>query len=407
MPAHKPMGSLSEGPGRKGWCTSCGAWWKYVFIYPEVPESGNPAYRFYVNPTDPLCEDCIRRWYESGTLVQRFTEPLPGLPAETFRGLFKAARVLLLEKITDENRIIPTLMAAYEMDCGTANPWVIPEHHHWLDARERVILTGLERPPRTKNLRVVNVVDNIIILEWEPVFAELVWDLIFSGMVWDGTTSRLVSRSWKEDGSEPLASRWKSRPPGWRSMTDQARSHRPGVLIRLYPDKEGERDAKPQKVASRYQEVLAAERLRIGRPHNTLMECELTSTCLCWLVAPGNRRGGSKLCFPSPKFVEAVSEGVLREYEDHLVMRRAGQETDPENLIPACVGFLLRASCRIKGRKEVEQLLDEHVYPEKSWKAFNKGNYNQKRKKSTAFWNTTIKKTVHPKIERLLNSRTF
>jgi hypothetical protein len=42
-------------------------------------------------------------------------------------------------------------------------------------------------------------------------------------------------------------------------------------------------------------------------------------------------------------------------------MRRPGRDMDAENLIPACVGFFLKASCRTEGRKVVEQLVDEHV----------------------------------------------
>jgi hypothetical protein len=371
-----------------------------VFTFPEVPESGAPAYRFYVDPTYPLCEDCIRRWYESGTLVQRFTEPLPGPPAETFRGLFKAARVLLRSQVTDEMQIIPTLMAAHEIDRGTANPWVIPEHHHWLDARERVILENLDRPPRTNNLRVAKVVDDVLILEWEPVVAQLVWEPIFSGLVWKGTSQRLESRSWKKDGSEPLTRRWKSGPPWSESLTEQARPGRAGILIRVYPHKVR---IQAEEVASRYTEVLSAERLPFGRLPDTLMELELTGSCLCFLVASGKRRPGSRVSFPSPRFVETVSEGVLTEHEDALVMRHAGTDMEPDNLIPACVGFLLRATCRMEGRKEVERLLDEHVFCEIPWKTLDSGDYRQRRSKKQQFWDT-IRDTVHPKIQRLLNN---
>jgi len=76
---------------------------------------------------------------------------------------------------------------------------------------------------------------------------------------------------------------------------------------------------------------------------------------------------------------------------------------EPDNLIPACVGFFLKASSRMEGRKEVERLLDEHVFCEIPWKALDSGDYLKRRSKQQQFWDT-IKQTVHPKIERLLNN---
>jgi hypothetical protein len=97
----------------------------------------------------------------------------------------------------------------------------------------------------------------------------------------------------------------------------------------------------------------------------------------------------------------------MQEYEDHLVMRQAGREMDPDNLIPASVGFFLKASGRMEGRKEVERLVDEHVLlREIPWKALNSGDYPQIRSKKQQFWDT-IMDTIHPKIERLLNNHTF
>jgi hypothetical protein len=388
------MASLSKRQYKRGWCTSCGAWWKDVFTFPEGPERGDPAHRRYIDPTYPLCEDCIRRWYEGGILVQRFTESVAGPLAETSHELFRAARVLLRERVTDEDQIIPTLMVAHAIDRDAT------KERHWAATKKEIIRGNLKRPPQARNLSVAEVVDGILILRWEPIVAQLVWEPIFSGLVWEGTAQQLESRSWKKDGSEPLTRRWKSGPPWSQSLTDQARPDGAGILIRVYPYKE---KIEAQEVASRYQEVLVAERLPFGRPRNALVEHELTGACLCLLVASGKSRPGSSVSFPSPRLVKTVSEGVLTEYEDHLVMRQRGYDMAPDNLIPACVGFLLKATWRIKGRKEVERLLDEHVLLcEIPWKALNSGDYRQKRSKKQQFWDT-IKHTVHPKIERLLN----
>jgi len=186
--------------------------------------------------------------------------PVP--PAQRFDELFKAARTLRNEKVADVDQIIFTLGAAYQVDLGMA---------HWKAAKEAVIRKNLaevpSRLPGSRKLRVVRAVDGILLLEGETVFAELVRDLIFSGLVWDGaSSSQLVSQSWKEDGSEPLASRWKSRPPSWQSMEGQARSDRTGVLIRVYPYKQS---LEPGEVASRYREVLETR----GLPHGGVSRC--------------------------------------------------------------------------------------------------------------------------------------
>jgi len=212
-----------------------------------------------------LCEECIRRWNAGDYLHLLFSpafnvSPVP--PAQRFDELFKAARTLRNEKVADVDQIIFTLGAAYQVDLGMA---------HWKAAKEAVIRKNLaevpSRLPGSRKLRVVRAVDGILLLEGETVFAELVRDLIFSGLVWDGaSSSQLVSQSWKEDGSEPLASRWKSRPPSWQSMEGQARSDRTGVLIRVYPYKQS---LEPGEVASRYREVLETR----GLPHGGVSRC--------------------------------------------------------------------------------------------------------------------------------------
>jgi len=281
-------------------------------------------------------------------------KPSPSPPAEGFAELIKAARVLLREHVTGEDQIILTLAAAYQIDRGMG---------HWTAAKETVIRRGLkhvpQRFPGSREVRVVKVVSEILLLEWEPIAAELVWDLIFSGMVWEGASSQLVSRSWKEDGSEPLASRWKSRPPGWRSMTDQARSDRAGVLIRVYPHK---RAIQPKEVAARYQDVLKATELPFGGPRAALVEYEFWNGCLYLLVAAGEQQSRGEISFPSASFVEIFSHGVLQEFRDRLAARKAGPKMNAEKLIPACVAFFLRASGRMDGRVEIERLLNDHVH---------------------------------------------
>jgi hypothetical protein len=357
------MTSLSKRQNKRGICASCGAWWKgRLYVFPEAPESNDLPYRLYADPDYPLCEECIHRWNAGDHLRLMFASDLSSLsgsPAEEFAEMLKAAQILLKEPITDEDQIVPTLLAAYQVDRGMA---------HWKDAKETVIRNNLKHvPPRypgAMKLAVVKVVDGILLLEREPVFAELVQDLIVSGMVWDGAASQLVSRSWKEDGSKPLASRWKSRSPSWQSMDGQARSDRTGVLIRVYPYR---RAIQPREVASRYQEVLETRRLSYGGARDALIEYEFWNNCLYLLVAAGGQVPRDEVSFPSPQLVESFSGGMLQEFSDRLVTRKAGKKTDAENLIPACVAFLLRASHGVESPKKVHQVLNDHILDE-SWK---------------------------------------
>ena len=117
-----------------------------MFTFPEGPEPGDPAHRRYIDPTHPLCEDCIGRRYESGALVQRFTEPVAAPLAEASHELFRAARVLLREHVTDEDQIIPTLMVAHAIDRD------VTKERHWAATKKGSASTrfGYRAPSRIR-----------------------------------------------------------------------------------------------------------------------------------------------------------------------------------------------------------------------------------------------------------------
>jgi hypothetical protein len=237
--------------------------------------------------------------------------------------------VLLSENVRDEEQIIPTLIVANEIGRSV---------RYWIDAKERIVRDSLSRPPlhgRIGNLHVVKVVDGTLILKREPVFAEL------------------VNSSWNADVSGPLTFRWQDR--AWLIDRGDQPPYREGVLIRVYPYK---RRIEPREITSYYEEVLGAEGKRCGNPRNAIMEYEFTGACLYLLVASGVKYTRS---FPPSSLVSSFYEGLAQQFKARLMGRQAGGEMDAKNLIPACVAFFLRASGGMKGRVEIERLLNEHV----------------------------------------------
>jgi hypothetical protein len=275
----------------------------------------------------------------------QFTPP-PGPPAARFGELFKAARILLKEREADEDLIVPTLLAAHEIDRGV---------QRWLEKREEVLRDNLTYLRRTKigdghrqtegprNLRVVKVVDDILILAYEPVSAELV--------------SSFSSAS-TYDGYESLTLKWKS--PFWSETVRRNQHPYSAVLIRVYPHK---KRVKPEEVAVHYENVLAAEGISYASSRNAFVEYDFTGELLYLLVTAGRwRMGKQKPSFPPPRLVGNFYYGLSQEFGERLMTRKAGFLMDADTLVPACIAFFLRASGGFKGRAEIERLLNEHLF---------------------------------------------
>jgi hypothetical protein len=143
--------SVKSLPGRKQErCASCGKF-RGLSLYP--PNSTDNAY--------PFCGECIRRLKEGERLFLIFTsefEP-PGSPEEGFWWLFKAARVLLREGVSNEDHILPTLVFYHEIDRGAAG------------GRAATSYGGTDLMPHV--WYTVKTVDGIDILEEQPLRADI------------------------------------------------------------------------------------------------------------------------------------------------------------------------------------------------------------------------------------------
>ena len=273
-------------PGRKQErCASCGKF-KGLSLYP--PNSTDNAYLF--------CGECIKRLMEGERLYLVFTsefEP-PGSPEVGFRWLFKAARVLLREGVSDEDQILPTLVFAHEIDRGAARGRAATTYEN----------TGLM--PHEWN--TVKTVDGIDILEEEPIRADI-----------------LVKRPPPDKGAETIPK---------------------GVLIQVSFHKKA---VEPKRVGSIYAERLTANRMRFGSAPSGAMEYEFVGNRLYLTVQLKKVTAVDESIFPTPQLVEQFYGALRNEFRKRLTAR--GRTFEAYNLIPACVAFLLRASGGIRSQR--------------------------------------------------------
>ena len=269
--------------------------------------------------THLLCSECLQRLAKGELLYAVFAQEFePSKPLEKgFSWLFKAARVLLREGITDEDQIISTLALAHEFDCPRP-------------IKEDILrpIKGEEIPPEalgtffpTEQI-VVKEVDGVFIVERDPVSALI-----------------LVQRSLpgKEDSTIPR-----------------------GVLIRVRFHK---KTVEPERVASVYREQLAIKGISYEGSHSASMKFDLVGNELYLAIMLRKEMAVSRLVFPPPRLVGEFYGGLMKDFGKRLTTH--GREFEADNLIPACVAFFLRASAGIRGRKDVHRLLNDHVFCEK------------------------------------------
>lgn len=280
-------------------CASCGDLRvRGLSLYP--PDLPNQAHLF--------CAGCIRRLEEGENLYLVFTrefEP-PNPPEEGFWWLFKAARVLIREGVSDEDQIIPTLVFAHEIDRGAAGG--TPAASYRTD------------PPLMPHLwNTVRTVDGIDILEEVPIHADI-----------------LVNRPPPDQGGEAIPQ---------------------GVLIQVSFHKKA---VEAEHVASVYVDRLTARGMRFGSSHSGSLEYEFVGNRLYLTVKSTKETPVVGTTFSPPHLVKAFYSGLLDEFANRLTAR--GRVFEAENLILASVAFLLRASGGLASRKEIHRLLNKHVY---------------------------------------------
>ncbi len=289
--------------------------------------------------------------------------PPPGPPEHRFRELFNAARVLLREGTKDENVIVPTLAVAYEIDRGVEG-WILEKEQILSGEQGKAPLVmgrdGRMHPDISQSVRLVNVVDEVLVMKQFPVSVEIL------------------------RGGFPF--------PKLSAPIE-------GVLIQAFPYK---RLVKPEEVANLYEEALKIEGISCGEGEGGVFEHEFIGDHLRFTIR--QRSLSSRPLTPPPTsgfppsgLVGDFLKLVMDRFSDRLITRKRGPDPAAEIVIPACVAFFLRVSGEMKeDRKEPHRLINEHVV--------NKGQYPEigvSESESNKLWRCVIN-VVHPQIARVM-----
>jgi hypothetical protein len=258
-----------------------------------------------------------------------------------FAELFEAARVLLQEGAW-ENQIFPTLALAHHLSHG------VPRL-----GGEKELLVGLWGDERAWNqaaysftrrfggLRPVRVTQGVLILERLPVFVGIKYAVV--------------------------------------AKTPEA------VEISVYPHRTL---AEAEEVASQYEKTLSETGILCNEQRAGNLGFDFHDRSLVITVwpstfverktltegftvpQPGWRRDTA--AYPEPQIVQGFYSMLRGRFARDLATRTTGPDTEADNLVPACVAFILRRY-GLKGRKEPQKLLNAHVLP--NWKKLPEDGY--------------------------------
>jgi hypothetical protein len=364
------MGSVAE-PEKTKTCPSCGAQLGDPTQRKGVAEFGR---KFTILGDDVrLCVACTTRVVAGAgwgyRLPTKEDSPLP--EEERFDELFKAARVLL-EEDAEENQIIPTLVLANHLCHGV--PRLLAEKERLVELWDRGQVWDEEVhrfARRFGGLLPVRVVDGVLILERQRALVTI--------------------------GYAPAA------------KTPQE------VIITVYPHRTPL--AKAKEVASQYEQTLSdagiahdeecAVRLSSSRYNRRLEICiqpgtivERTIVTEGFTVAQAGWRLDKKASFPQPRLVgdlcaALVATASAEGFAAELPTRRRSHPPKPENLVPACVAFLLDGYGT--DHRKIYRLLDERVLDE-TWKShLDHGSWERQsfRKAQTGTLKNQVSKLMH------------
>jgi hypothetical protein len=291
----------------------------------------------------PVCLECAARLrVRPSSEYEWRSDPGPPSggydPEQRFEALFEAARLLLKEDISEEDRVIPTLAFAAEIGRADSN---------LVDMRERLAAaqvgregweTESEKFVRAHpNLRPVRVTGGVLVLEWVPVSVGIV----------DYAHPKIVMPRM--------------------------------VVIEVYPHRYM---VEPDHVEALYENTLSAKGIAYGDSREGSMSFRFFSGRLSIQLkhrlgdAPIERLQAfypdGKPVFPHPYWVRRYYEMLMGTpsgpgFAQFLITRSRGRTPDSDTLIPACVAVYLRHYAKIEGRKEIHRLLNEHVLSE-TWK---------------------------------------
>lgn len=322
------MDSLAEPKGVKR-CVSCGSTFGDKAFGGKAPNLSGEGL---------LCVDCTVRMRAEGTIGYRLPtrddSPLP--VEERFDELFRAANVLLRED-AKENEVIPTLALANEI--GQGRPRLIAEKERFAEIGEESKTWDEEAHKFARHyggLRPARIVQGTLILERRTV---------------------LVAVGYALTHKTPV-----------------------DVMVTVYPHRT--RLAASSEVATEYGKVLSAtgiacDEQRTGHLsysfYNGRLEITIRPGAVTQRVAepqPGWR--SDEASFPDPRYVGTLCGALVeqcsaRGFSADLPTRKLKKVPMTENLVPACVAFLLK-EYGMRPVKAINSLLYDCVLDD-AWKA--------------------------------------
>jgi len=285
-----------------------------------------------------VCEECAAEVRTRGSVWEPYAPPLSDPPVEEkYAELLRAARVLL-EKKAPEDQVFPTLaFAGYALGQGIKERFAEKARLVQAWGKPKVWQTEVNRfVSRFPSARPVQIIDDVFILEQEPVsirvvryahtdVPELVEIHVYQRR--DRTEPEEIARRYEQK----LTAAGIPCDVGDKLLPMSAELFEGRVIITVPNHKHD----MPPSVA---EAIFRGERPRFQHPEAVRRYCEF---------AIGSPREGSN------GFARALN-------------RRGGRRPESSKwLIPACVVLCLREIAEIEDNEEIYRLLNEYVYGKK------------------------------------------
>jgi hypothetical protein len=277
---------------------------------------------------------CAEHWeqlHKEGSIAVFSPADEPALPPEeVFDKLFRAARVLFANHVTEEDLIIPTLAFVNRASALPELQTVrdrFAKIENSLEFREQFSNDFYQR---FKGLVPVSVSDGILVLRRVPIYMDV------------------------------------AMYPGSTVIKE--------IVIDVF-----RRSVKPGEVAEHYERLLMQQGLGSDKSSEGVFSWGFSDAYLAMTVGPGKqlnegqvvRRSfsGRQLMFPPPQLIGELYESLkgsvnskrFRGFAYALEGRQSGPAASPDNVIPACVAWYLRERGRISDKHRLARLINQHL----------------------------------------------
>jgi hypothetical protein len=342
-------------------CVSC----RKLRIAPPVEYIGQ---FLYLLQTPQLCKECRKEVL------------LP--PEERFEELFKGARTLFKEGITEEDKIIPTLAFANDVSQDISTCWVASER------RTALITGGATRPDKTEETEEEKSVIAKQLMralrqqarECKLMKAKLVREKELLAKA-DGDVE-----AWESKVEEFIQEHGDLRPIGFVNDVLILEQLPISIKLKTFPETEvprgvqievhvHPRPVKPEHVKLLYEKVLSdagITRDETEMRHASMSFLHMNPFSLSISIGPG-MWPADETCepyCPHPWLVQEYYRMLLGApskggFARDLIGRQRGSSPKADNLIPACVAFYLKLYLPTYGEKldrtRIHRLLNKHI----------------------------------------------